>query len=62
MKLTRRELAGALAGPAALMAQAPQASPDDVLEKAREEQRRDSAAIAKLRVPIETEPAFVFRP
>jgi hypothetical protein len=62
MKLTRREVAGALAVPAATLAQSPQASVDEGLDKAREKQRRDSAAIAKLEVPIETEPALFFRP
>ncbi len=61
MKLTRREWAGALAAPAAALAYEPPASADEGLEKAREKQRRDTAAIAKLQVPIETEPAFFFR-
>ncbi|HWR52343.1 MAG TPA: hypothetical protein VN428_14620 [Bryobacteraceae bacterium] len=62
MKLTRREWAGALVVPAAALAQAPPAMADEALEKAREEQRRESVAIAKLDVPIETEPALFFRP
>jgi hypothetical protein len=63
MKLTRRELAAALAGAAAANAQAPaQSAPEDLLKNAVEETRRDSAAIANYAVPMATEPAFSFRP
>ncbi len=68
MKLTRRELAGALTGGAAALAAAaalPQSpetqASEELLKAAIEEQRRDSARIAKLEVPMDTEPAFSFR-
>ncbi len=63
MKLTRREWSAALIAPAAATAQTPvPAGADDELAKAREEQRRASAVIAGMKVAIETEPAFSFRP
>lgn len=60
MKLTRRELVAALA-PAAALAQTPAASPADELTAARARVKSNSEALAKLAVPMETEPAFQFR-
>jgi hypothetical protein len=61
MKLTRREMVAALA-PAAAMAQAPApATPADELKAAQARLKANSQALAKLQVPMETEPAFQFR-
>jgi hypothetical protein len=64
-KLTRRDLAAAaLAAPAAL-AQAPPApakdSPAQLLAEAREQRRRTQETLAKYKLPMSTEPAFVFK-
>ncbi len=64
MKITRRELAGAAAAAAAVHAEAA-AQPDnpEELRKAASTRIRQSAeAIAKTNVPVETDPAFSFRP
>ncbi|MGD0199117.1 MAG: hypothetical protein ABSD27_00045 [Bryobacteraceae bacterium] len=64
MKLTRRELAAALAGGAAALAQAPgnaPETPDSLAQAAAEEVRKQAAAVAKVSIPIQTEPAFAFR-
>ena len=61
MKLTRRQMVAALA-PAAALAQSPAAaSPADELKAAEERRKANSEALAKLQVPMETEPAFQFR-
>jgi hypothetical protein len=63
MKITRRELAAALAaGPAALDA-SPQseASAGDLLTAAKERIKADSEALAKESLPMTTEPAFQFK-
>ena len=63
MKLTRRELVAAL-GPAAAIAQTASAgapaNPADELKAAQARLKSNSDALAKLSVPIETEPAFHF--
>lgn len=63
MKLTRRELVAAL-GPAAALAQTVSnttpATPADELKAAQMRLKANSEALAKLSVPIETEPAFHF--
>ena len=60
MKLTRRQMVASLA-PAAAMAQAsPPATPADELKAAEARLKANSEALAKLQVPIETEPAFQF--
>ena len=61
-KLTRRQLAAAIAAvPAArLPAQAP-ATDDDLPKRARDQVRRNAAELAKHQLPMATEPAFVFR-
>ncbi len=62
MKVTRRELAGLAAGAAVARPQTREAeSPEELLKRAQDGVRRNSAAIAKYKVPAETEPAFSFR-
>ena len=64
MRITRRELAAALAAPAALArAQAPApAAVDEELRAARERVRAAAETLAQEDVPIESEPAFQFKP
>lgn len=57
MKITRRELAGVIAAAASARASAP---PGERLEKAIEEMRKSTSAIAKYDLPMATEPAFAF--
>ena len=66
-RMTRRQLAGAVLSTAAAAAQAPApapSTPDGELQAARERNQRTSetlaAAWAKVKVPMETEPAFHF--
>jgi hypothetical protein len=69
MKLTRRELAGIVAGtPAAargagsvLTSQAPGDAPVSPEQSAIEDARKAVAGVRKFKVPIEAEPAFTFR-
>lgn len=58
MKITRRELVSVLA-PAAVLAQ-PQ-TPEDPLAAAKARVKAGSEALAKLELPMSTEPAFQFR-
>jgi len=62
MKLTRRELAAALASATAL-AQTPAqpASPDALLQAARDQVKANVAALQQMDVPMTTEPAFSFK-
>jgi hypothetical protein len=65
VKLTRRQLVATLA-PAAALAQtaAPQtapASPADELSAAQARLKANREALARLQVPMETEPAFQFK-
>jgi hypothetical protein len=62
-RITRRTLAGAILTPAALaQTQAPiPRTPDEELAAIREQNGRNSEALAKLQVPIATEPAFQFK-
>ncbi len=64
MKITRRELAGAIAGAAAGRAEPPaqQDNREELRKAAAARVRESSEAIAKTKVPIETDPAFSFRP
>jgi hypothetical protein len=66
MKLTRRKLAvSALASAAALgqtPAPAPSDNPDELLQAAREQNRRNGETLAKFAAPAATEPAFQFKP
>jgi hypothetical protein len=65
MKLTRRELAGAVAGSAALsvvaLAQAPPTQSTDYLAASRESHRQNSEVLRKFDLPMSTEPAFAFK-
>ena len=63
MRLTRRELAAALAGGTALAQEAARApaAPEDELRAARERVRVNSARLAEREVPLGTEPAFQFK-
>ena len=63
MKLTRRELASALAGGAAL-AQAPAQppTPEAELQAARDQLKATLARVSAQTVPMTTEPAFQFKP
>jgi hypothetical protein len=66
MKLTRRALAGAILSPAAAAAlaqtqPAPPSTPDEELKAARDRNRSITETLAKLPVPIETEPALQFK-
>jgi len=56
MKVTRRELSTL-----ALAAAAPAQNTDDS-KAARENLQRNAQAMAKVKVPVETEPAFQFKP
>ncbi len=60
MKLTRRELAGAVAGVAGIAASRAAAGPNDMLQEAIEDVRKSTAAIVKYDLPMATEPAFEF--
>ena len=62
-EITRRELAGLLAGPA-LLAQTPAATPptpDQELQAARDQNRQNQEQLAKFPVPMAAEPATHFR-
>lgn len=62
MKLTRRELAGALTSAAALaQAPAPPASPEAELQSARDEVKAIAQTLSQQQVPMSTEPAFAFQ-
>ena len=62
MKLTRRELASALAaGTALAQAPAPPPTPDAELEAARDQLKATLARISAQAVPMTTEPAFQFK-
>lgn len=64
MKLTRRELAGMIAAVPVAARQAPGGAaeaPEQLLKAAAEDNRKSAAAIGKLALSVETEPAFVFK-
>jgi len=73
IKFTRREIAMALSGSAALLAQAPapplaqnpapnpRLSPDDELKAARDSIHQNSEQLAKFPLPMSTEPAARFK-
>ena len=65
-KLTRRELASALAVspalPSALSGQAAPEQPEDLLRNAREQVARSSEQLSKYAVAVNIEPALVFKP
>jgi hypothetical protein len=64
-RLTRRQLAGAILATAAAAQTPPStpaqpSTPDGELQAALEQNQRTGEALAKVKVPIETEPAFHF--
>jgi hypothetical protein len=67
MKLSRRNmlaLTGAGAGLYQAIAQTPPAAPaapTDLLEKARQDNRRGAENLTRFEIPMSTEPAFTFR-
>lgn len=63
MKLTRRELASALAAGVAVAQTAPQPrSPEAELQAARDQLKTTLARLSMQAVPMATEPAFQFKP
>ncbi len=64
-KVTRRQLAAALAGAAVAHAQTAPAplpkNPDEELQAAREDCRSNAAQLAKVELAMTTEPAFQFK-
>ena len=63
VKITRREVGLLLSVTAAAGAQAPpQPGPEQDLDTVRQRRRDAAAELARVKVPIETDPAFVFRP
>jgi hypothetical protein len=62
MKITRRKLALAALGSAAVVraAQAP-GQPEDLNAAAKEQLRKNFEALAKFDLPMSTEPAFQFK-
>ncbi len=62
MKITRRKLAAAVLGPAAAAAAQTQPPAEAPLVKAaRDRNQANSAALAKVDLPMATEPAFQFK-
>lgn len=62
MKLTRRELAAALASTvAAAQSSPPPSTPQEELKAAQDRNRNAAEALAKMPVPMATEPAFQFK-
>jgi len=64
-KVTRREWSATLAGAASLAAQTPPAppqTPEQLLEVARQQARRNADLLTKHKLPPSTEPAFLFKP
>lgn len=63
MKVTRRALAQIVLAQAAAPQVPPTAAPsgDDLLTAAREQTRKNTEALAKVALPMSTEPAFTFK-
>lgn len=64
MRITRRELAGALAAGAAA-AQSPAGAgntPEELRSAAADRMRRNAETLAKVQLRTSVEPAFVFKP
>ena len=64
MKLTRRQLAASLAASAAAMAQtqpAAFAAEDEEMKAVRDRLKAAAAELAKVEIPVSTEPAFQFK-
>lgn len=60
MKITRRGMVATALATKALAQNAP-AGPPEELKAARDSLRRNSEAMAKTKLPMETEPAFQFK-
>jgi hypothetical protein len=61
MELTRRQLAAALAAAPVLSAQQSAAQPEDLDAAARARVKNTAAALAAVKLPMSTEPAFQFK-
>jgi hypothetical protein len=62
LKITRRKLAAAALGSAAgFGALAAQTQPEDLNAAAKEQVRKNSETLAKVDLPMSTEPAFQFK-
>jgi hypothetical protein len=62
MQITRRAVAQLLAAATAISAEAaPQDASDDPVRRARDQFEKNAQAMAALKVPMATEPAFRFR-
>jgi hypothetical protein len=61
MKITRRKLAAALATSAAIPVPAQQPA-EDLLKTKRDLMQANAAAVANVKIPMATEPAFQFKP
>lgn len=65
IKITRRDLAsvlGSAAGAAVVHAQqTPASQPEDLNAMAKDQIRKDTEALAKVDLPMSTEPAFQFK-
>jgi hypothetical protein len=64
MKITRRELAGALAAGAAAAQKSTVSgeTPEDLRKAAADRLRRNAESLAKTQIAMAVEPAFAFRP
>jgi hypothetical protein len=60
--LSRREMAAALVTAAPLVAQQTAAPTEDADVQAREGIKRTRDQLRKIKIPIATEPSFIFRP
>lgn len=61
MKITRRELAAALGSAATLRSPAAENPPADLNVAAKEQIEKNAEALAKVELPMSTEPAFQFK-
>ncbi len=59
-KVTRRQLAAALASGVVLVGQTPQ-NPEEELKAARDQCRQFGEQLGKFAIPMSTEPAFQFK-
>jgi hypothetical protein len=61
MKMKRREILASSLAVAAAAAQTPPAGKADLVAQARQSMKAGRAALAKVKLPQATEPAFVFK-
>lgn len=59
--ITRRQAAAGILVPAAVQAQAPVTSEDE-LAAARQQVQRNAEQLRKMKTPVAAEPSFLFRP